>query len=91
MFRFDQMDKISQYYGSQRVQVRRLTPTTWDVSTNPFTDYSDPFGSSYHTAGDLAVLAPYPSTPLGLYHLPFGATVTCLSPNTTQNPNNCPP
>ena len=81
MFRFDQMDKMSQYYGSQRVQVTRYDAATWDVSTEFLLDTD-----GQHSAGDLAVLAPFPSTPLGLYHMPFGATVTCL-----PVPSPCPP
>ena len=76
MFRFDSVSDLP-YYGSQRVQVTRFNQTTWDVSTNYYSDGT-------LTAGDLAWLNAG-GTPLGLYHMPFGATVTCLS-NT-----NCPP
>jgi hypothetical protein len=68
----------SSNYGSQRVQVTRVSPWVWQVSTDSFTDS---FGN---VAGDLAVLMSG-STPLGLYHLPFGATITC------QYTYNCPP
>jgi len=76
MFRFDSVSDLP-YYESQRFQVTRVNRTTWDVSTNYYSNGT-------LTAGDLAVLTSG-ATPLGLYHMPFGATVTCLSSS------SCPP
>jgi hypothetical protein len=74
---------LGQSYGSQAVEVTRSydAPPTWTVST-PSTPVWYP-GDYY--AGDLAVLlkdAPKNTlASLGLYHMPFGLTVTC---------ENCP-
>ena len=62
-------------YGSQAVVVTRTGAITWDVYTpDPVAVYSG------YNAGDLNVLlkeAKGKLTPVGLYHMRFGLTVTC--------------
>ena len=72
-------------YGSQAVVVYRASQNTWQVHTpvpaeSGYLDGS-PTALDY-TAGDLSVLlkeAKGKLTPVGLYHLPFGLTVTCTA------------
>ena len=71
-------------YGSQAVVVTRTSTTTWDVRAPvPAELYwagsPDPVN---YTAGDLNVLLKWAKgklTPVGLYHMPFGLTVTCTA------------
>ncbi len=61
-------------YGSQAVVVTRTNPTTWMVRT------PEPGTWDGYPVGDLSVLlkeAKGKLTPVGLYHMPFGLTVTC--------------
>jgi hypothetical protein len=72
-------------YGSQAVVVYRESATTWRVHTPVPAEsgYFDgiPVAVDY-TAGDLSVLLKELKgklTPVGLYHMPFGLTVTCAA------------
>ncbi len=68
-------------YGSQAVVVYRENRTTWHVETPvPFVSKVWDATENTYTAGDLNVLlkeAKGKLTPVGLYHMPFGLTVTC--------------
>ena len=74
-------------YGSQAVVVTRTGPMTWEAHTPdlpvPFSAGS-PVPVTYY-AGNLAILlkdAPRNTlAPVGLYHLSFGLTATCLIAN----------
>ncbi len=71
-------------YGSLAVVVTRTSPTTWDVHTPVPAEsgYVDGSPAVNYTAGDLSVLlkeAKGKLTPVGLYHMPFGLTVTCTA------------
>ena len=63
-------------YGSQAVVVTRTNSTTWTVRT------PEPGTWDGYPVGDVSVLlkeAKGKLTPVGLYHMPFGLTVTCAS------------
>lgn len=81
-FRFGPARNDPNYYGSQQIVVTRTSLTTWTAS------------AFLTGAGDLAVLLkrvkPSGLTPVGLYHMPFGVEVTCLSSYCPPAPLNTP-
>ena len=80
-FRFGPAPNDPNFYGSQRVVATRTSSTTWTISTDLYVDASG-------MSGDLDVLLQRVKSsfiPVGLYHMPFGVDVTCLSSS------NCPP
>ena len=70
------------WYGSQAVVVNRISATAWEIHTPVPAEsgYLDGTPIQDYTAGDLVVLLKDLKgtvAPVGLYHMPFGLTVTC--------------